>query len=63
MKKTCFNAKTNDFDQQTDCGAPICLSKYTTIHTGEILKEKKNLRTQLSLHLFISLNLVHVVAM
>ena len=23
-KKTRFNTETNDFDQQTACGAPIC---------------------------------------
>ena len=30
--KTCFNAETNDLDQQTvcGCGAPICWLKYTT---------------------------------
>ena len=25
-QKTCFNAETNNFDQQTACGAPVCLS-------------------------------------
>ena len=30
--KTCFNAKTNYFDQLTACGAPVCLSKYPTNH-------------------------------
>ena len=29
-RKTCFHTETNDFNQQTACGAPICLSKYTT---------------------------------
>ena len=27
---TCFNAKTNDFNQQTACAAPVHWSKYTT---------------------------------
>ena len=26
----CFNTETNDFDQQTMCGAPVPWSKYTT---------------------------------
>ena len=30
--KTCFNAKTNDFDLKKECRAPICWSKYTTAH-------------------------------
>ena len=30
MKKNCLNAKSNDFDQQTVCGALVCWSKYTT---------------------------------
>ena len=29
-EKACFNAKTNDFNQQTACGAPVRWSKYTT---------------------------------
>ena len=29
-KKTCCNAKTNDFDHQTACRAPVPWSKYTT---------------------------------
>ena len=28
--KTCLNTKTNDFNQQMACGAPIYWSKYTT---------------------------------
>ena len=28
--KTCFNAETNYFDQQTACGAPVSCSKYIT---------------------------------
>ena len=28
--KTCFNAKTNNFNQKTACGAPVRWSKYTT---------------------------------
>ena len=28
--KTCFNAETNDFNQQMACGAPVLWSKYTT---------------------------------
>ena len=30
IQKTCLNAKTNDYDQRTECGAPVCQSKYTT---------------------------------
>ena len=30
-KKNCFNPDTNDFAQQTVCGASIRWSKYTTI--------------------------------
>ena len=28
--KFCFNAETNNFDQQMACGAPVRWSKYTT---------------------------------
>ena len=28
--KTCFYADTNDFNQQTMCGTPICWLKYAT---------------------------------
>ena len=30
-EKTCFNAKTNDFDPRTAYRAPVCWSKYTTL--------------------------------
>ena len=32
-EETCFNAETNNFDQQTACGAPVWWSKYTTLVT------------------------------
>ena len=36
--KTCFNAETNDFDQQMVCGAPVRWSKYTAYSFAQNLK-------------------------
>ena len=45
-EKTCFPAETNDFDQQTVCGASIRWSKYKTCESKKF-QQKMQYSTQI----------------
>ena len=47
-ENTCFDAKTNDFDKRTVCGAPVGWSKYKTVDASLQLLHYTNIRKIMS---------------